>query len=643
MIFLHDISLSFGARDIFDGLNLDIKEGDKIALIGRNGVGKTTLLRIIAGEIKPDKGSVFMAKDIRIGYLPQIIKVDDKRSLLAEAMTAFDEVNSLKKRFEKLNTELINRKDYTDKQYMKIADELARISHRLEVLEADRIEEFTREVLLGLGFKPEQFQLPTANFSGGWRMRIEIAKLLLRKPDVLLLDEPTNHLDIQSIIWLEEFLKNYSGSMVLISHDKRFLNSVTNRTVELTESKIYDFKVSYFEYEKLKKKLIENLQQEYNNQKRKIKETQRFIERFRYKATKASQVQSRIKQLSKLPDIEVYKESKMPHILFPAAPRSGDVVVEAEGISKSFGSKIVFRNVNLVINRGEKVAFVGRNGEGKTTMARIIVGELDYEGKLKIGHNVKIGYYAQNQEQLLDENKTVLQTLEEVAPTDYTEGKLRSVLGAFLFSDDEVLKKVKVLSGGERARLALAKLVLQPYNFLLLDEPTNHLDIYAKDVLKQALKQFSGTLLIISHDRDFLTDLAETVYEFNNQAVKQYKGDINYFLEKKKSESFYHFERSQLTDNKVVKNKISSEKKQEYLKRKKQQRHKNRLEQKINQLEDEIENLEQEIYSLEKIFSNINQQIDEKLFSKYDELKKLLTEKLQLWEQLNQELENLDF
>ncbi len=643
MLSLRDISLSFGSHRVFDGIGFDVGSNDKIGLVGKNGQGKTSLLRLINGELKPDSGVITKAKDLTIGYLPQHITVEDTTTVLEETLKAFDYVKKLEKQFAELSAELENRTDVQSEQYLKLADRLAHIGELLQIYEADKIEQYARQTLKGLGFTEEDFRRPTAEFSGGWRMRIEIAKLLLRRPKLMLLDEPTNHLDIVSIVWLEQFLKDYKGAIILISHDVRFLNAVTNRTIEVSNGKIYDYPVPFDQYLKLRQQRIEHQRAQYENQQKQIRQTERFIERFRYKATKAAQVQSRIKQLEKMEQIEIDQlDTSTIRFAFPPAPRSGDIVVELRGLSKSYGQHKVLENIDFILERGEKVAFVGKNGAGKTTLARIIVGELDYSGLRKIGHNVRIGYFAQNQEQQLDPDKTVYQTLEQVAPFGTSESQLRAILGSFLFSDDDVTKKVGVLSGGEKARLALARLVLQPYNLLVLDEPTNHLDIYAKQVLKQALQQYNGTVIVVSHDRDFLKDLVNTVYEFKNRKIRQYKGDIDFFLEQKRVEDFHQFELKQvLTANKKQEKNITDQKlqrKQQYQQRKQLQREINRLEKTIARLEEQIEQTEKQIAELEQAFHNPQNATQENL-SKYQSLKKLYDELLEQWEQASEHLE----
>jgi ATP-binding cassette subfamily F protein 3 len=623
MISLKNVTLWFGSRNIFNNINIEIGDTDKIGLTGKNGEGKSTLLKIIAGEITPDSGIVSLSQNSTIGYLPQHLTYSDSTTVIEETQKAFEEVNSLKKEYESLSKNLESRTDYDSDEYIRLASKLSDISERLAILDANKTTQLATQVLKGLGFKESDLTRKTSEFSGGWRMRIEIAKILLKQPKILLLDEPTNHLDIESIIWLENFLKTYKGAIILISHDIRFLDSITQRTIEISKGKIYDYPVPYSKYKELRKQRIEHQKSVYENQMRKIKQTERFIERFRYKATKASQVQSRVKQLEKLelPEIEE-EDTKTIHFSFPPAPRSGDIVVELESLSKSYGTYQVLKDIDFILERGEKVAFVGKNGEGKTTLARIIVGELDYNGKKKIGHNVKIGYFAQNQEQTLNPKKTVLETIIDVSPPDMTEAALRTVLGNFLFSEDDIDKKVSVLSGGEKARLVLACMILQPYNLLVLDEPTNHLDIYAKERLKAALNHYNGTLIIVSHDREFLKGLVNTVYEFHNHTIKQYKGDIDFFLSQKKAENFYELEKGQIKNNpKQSKTDTDKElKKQNYQKRKELQRLINKTEKEIQNTENQIEKTEKEIKELETKFST-SADIESNMFEIYNNLK----------------------
>ena len=640
MISLNNISIAFGGRDLLKNVSLQINPKDKIGLTGRNGSGKSTMLKIIAGEFSEFSGNVSIPKDTTIGYLPQYIKYSDKRSVFDETFSAFDDFKKLSAELDKLNTAIAERDDYNSPEYHKLLDRVSELSEKLAFLNEQNLIADTEKVLKGLGFQASDFQRPTSEFSGGWRMRIEIAKILLKNPDVLLLDEPTNHLDIESIRWLEEFLKNYKGAIIVISHDRLFLDNVTNRTVEISLGKIYDYPVAYSKYVELREIRKQQQLATYENQQQKIKTTERFIERFRAKATKASQVQSRIKMLDKMDKIEIEQEDTANiNFRFPPAPRSGDIVVSISGITKKYNEHTVLQNIDFTLERGEKIAFVGKNGEGKTTLVKIITGETDFEGHLKIGHNVKIGYFAQNQEQKLDKNLTVFETLDHIAVGE-VRTRLRAILGSFLFRDEDIDKKVSVLSGGEMARLALAKLILQPYNLLILDEPTNHLDIPAKEILKQALQQFDGTLIVVSHDRYFLDGLVETVYEFSNKKIKQYKGGINLFLEKKKIKAFNELV-SQKKQAATQKEKTTSENKEDYLRRKEKKRNIEKIQRRIAEKEQEIENFENQIKEIEKKLSNPANIDDHSIFDDYDKLKTKLSEIYEQWEALHLELEEL--
>ena len=542
MISIEQLTIHFGGFTLFSNISLYISFNDKIGLVGKNGAGKSTLLKVIQGSQPFDEGAINVPNNIKIGYLPQQLDIIDNKTVYEETLTAFTEILSLEKEIEKANAELSSRKDYESEEYLKLIHWLSEANERFHLINGTSIEADIEKVLIGLGFMQSDFQRNTSEFSGGWRMRIEIAKILLKKPDVLLLDEPTNHLDIESIQWLEDFLINFPGAVLLVSHDRKFLDDVTKRTIEISLGKIFDYKVPYSYYVELRKERMEQQISAYNNQQKKIEDTEKFIERFRYKATKAVQVQSRIKQLNKLERLDVdFEDNSAIHFRFPPAPRSGNVVFESVNLSKKYDKHVVLNNLDFKIERGEKVAFVGRNGEGKTTFARIIVGDLDYEGEIIYGGNVKIGYYAQNQSDLIDENLTVFQTIDNIAVGEIRT-KIRNILGSFLFSGDDIDKKVKVLSGGERSRLALAKLLLEPVNLLILDEPTNHLDIRSKDILKQALIKYDGTLIIVSHDRDFLDGLTNKIFEFKNTKIKEHLGGIYEFLEKKKFSSLRELE-----------------------------------------------------------------------------------------------------
>lgn len=532
MITVNDLSLSWGAFTLLDHINIHISDNEKIGLVGKNGAGKSTLLKLILGEVSPTSGTITKTKGERIGYLPQQMSHAKYKTVMEETMKAFDALFSLHDRMDEITAQLSERTDYQSNAYSNLIVELNNIQDRISIMESEPPRSQAEKVLTGLGFKPSEFERSTRELSQGWNMRIELAKILLSKPDCLLLDEPTNHLDIESIQWFEDYLKTFRGSVLLISHDRKFLDSTTSRTIEIMLSKIHDYKVPYSKYKILRAERMEQQRSAYENQQRMIEKTEEFIERFRYKATKSNQVQSRIKALDKLERIEVDLEDKAAlTVKFPPAPRSGQVVFRSEDLSIGYGSQVVASKINMTIERGEKVAFVGRNGEGKTTMMKVLIKELEYlGGKAEFGFNVALGYYAQNQEDILDKNETVYSTLENAAPGEYRQ-RLRDILGAFLFKGEDVDKKVAVLSGGERARLAMAKLILKPYNLLALDEPTNHMDIQSKEILKQALQKYDGTLVIVSHDRDFLNGLVDKAYEFRDGRVKEHLGGIEAYLE----------------------------------------------------------------------------------------------------------------
>lgn len=544
MISVDNLKMEFGVTPLFSDVSFVINKKDRIALVGKNGAGKSTLLKILSGLQQPTSGSVSIPHDTTIGYLPQVMILSDSRTVMQEAEMAFEHIFELQAEIERLNNQLAERTDYESEDYQKLIERFTHESERFNMMGGVNYKAEIEKTLCGLGFERSDFDRPTSEFSGGWRMRIELAKLLLRRPDVLLLDEPTNHLDIESIQWLENFLATSANAVVLVSHDRAFINNVTNRTIEISCGKIYDYKVAYDQFVELRKERREQQIRAYENQQKMIQDTEDFIERFRYKATKAVQVQSRIKQLEKIERIEIDEEDNSTlRLKFPPAPRSGNYPVIAENLKKSYGSHTVFHDVNLTIERGEKVAFVGKNGEGKSTLVKCIMGEItDYEGKLTIGHNVMTGYFAQNQAQLLDGEITVFDTIDNVAKGDIRT-RIRDILGAFMFGGETVDKKVKVLSGGERSRLAMIKLLLEPVNLLILDEPTNHLDLKTKDILKQALMDFDGTLIVVSHDRDFLDGLVSKVYEFGNKQVKEHLCGIYEFLEKKKLDSLRELEK----------------------------------------------------------------------------------------------------
>ena len=570
MISIQNLSVEFNSTALFSGVNFVINKRDKIALVGKNGAGKSTMLKIIAGLQEPTGGVVAAQKDITIGYLPQQMILTDERSVVEEVRTVFGKLDEMNASLARMNTELAERTDYESESYVELIDRISNLSDLVQMEESENGEAELEKTLLGLGFVRSDFDRNTSEFSGGWRMRIELAKLLLMRPDVLLLDEPTNHLDIESIQWLETFLKQKANVVVLVSHDRAFIDNVTNRTLEISCGKVYDYQVNYSKYVVLHQERIEQQMRAYENQQKQIQQTERFIERFRYKATKSVQVQSRIKQLEKIEEIEVDEvDNSRLNLKFPLAPRSGDYPVICEGVAKKYGDHTVFSNVDLTIKRGEKVAFVGKNGEGKSTLVKCIMNEIPYDGNLKIGHNVKIGYFAQNQASLLDGEITVFDTIDQVAVGDIRT-KIRDILGAFMFGGEASDKKVKVLSGGEKTRLAMIRLLLEPVNLLILDEPTNHLDMKTKDVLKQAIADFDGTVIVVSHDRDFLDGLVEKVYEFGGGKVREHLGGIYDFLQHKQMESLRELEKSvpSKTDNDQIQEPAVSSGKQSYAEKK---------------------------------------------------------------------------
>ncbi len=641
MVSVQDISVSFGSFDLLTDISFLINEQDRIGLAGKNGAGKSTLLKIIAGLQSPTAGIIDMSGDVSIGYLPQQMKVSDTTTVMNETLTAFAEINSLSEEIESCSAEIARREDYDSPEYFKLCDHLTVVEERYRMMGGNNFLAEAEQTLEGLGFERKDFERATKELSGGWRMRIELAKILLKKPSLFLLDEPTNHLDIESIQWLESFLASYPGAVLLVSHDKAFLDNVTNRTIEISLGKIYDYKASWSKYLILRQERKEQQLAAYRNQKKMIGDTEKFIERFRYKATKAVQVQSKIKQLDKVERLEVDEEDTSAiNLRFPPAPRSGTVVFEANELSKSYGLLNVLIKIDFKIQRGEKVAFVGRNGEGKTTFARIITGELDSIGELKPGHNVKTGYFAQNQDILLDENKTVLQTIDDVAKGDIRT-RIRDMLGAFLFRGDDVEKKVKVLSGGERSRLALVKLLLEPVNLLVLDEPTNHLDMRSKDILKKALIKFDGTLIVVSHDRDFLDGIVGKVYEFRNNRIRENIGGIYDFLRKKKLQNLKDIE---------IKDKVrqtqqtteTSSNKQRYLEKKEYERNLRKLKKRLEESEALIGKIEAEILAVDKSFMEPgnSSEAHETAYHRYRDLKDQLNEEMNKWTQYSEELEN---
>ena len=646
MISVNNLTIRFGNFELFSDIGFLINKRDRIGLVGKNGAGKSTLLKVINGDISPNEGNISVPTDIKIGYLPQqMILENAKLSVFEEARTAFQNVLEIQTEIDKLNVQIANYHDYTEDEYSKLIEKLTHLSEHLNIIGADNVEQNIEKVLKGLGFSQTDFQRKISEFSGGWKMRVELAKILLQNPDVILLDEPTNHLDIEAIQWLESFLETYGGAVLVISHDRAFLDNVTNRTIEINLGKIYDYKVSYSKFKVLQQERLAQQIAAYENQQKLIEDTERFIERFRYKATKANQVQSRIKQLEKLDRLEIDElDNAAMNIKFPPAPRSGDIVVKIDELSQTYdGKKYILNKIDLIFERGEKIAFVGRNGEGKTTLSKVIIGELEYSGELKIGHNVKIGYFAQNQDELLDPELTVFETLDRIAVGDIRT-KLRDILGSFLFSGEDIDKKVKVLSGGEHSRLSLAKLLLEPYNLLVLDEPTNHLDMRSKDILKQALLKFDGSLIIVSHDRYFLDGLVDKVYEFKNHKIRQHIGGIYDFLRKKKIENLKELEQKEKvqasqTKEKVSKNKIL------YLERKEIERQRRSLQNKVEKAEKEIERLEKEIETLHNLLSNpekIDAEEANAVFEKFSKLNSELEHQMDLWEKAGNELHEFE-
>ncbi|MEM9363345.1 MAG: ABC-F family ATP-binding cassette domain-containing protein [Bacteroidota bacterium] len=633
MLNVHNLSVAFGGEYLFEEIAFRLNAGDRVGLIGKNGAGKSTLLRLLSKEQESDTGSIAIEKGTQIGFLKQDIDFEQGRTVLDEAYQAFKEIKSLEVELENINQQLAERTDYESDSYNQLMVDLTEITHRYEIIGGYNYQGETEKVLQGLGFKREDFTKITDTFSGGWRMRIELAKLLLESNDVLLLDEPTNHLDIESIIWLEQFLKGYSGAVVIVSHDKMFLDNITNRTIEISLGRIYDYNKPYTKYLALRAEIREQQLSAQKNQEKQIQQTERLIEKFRAKASKASMAQSLIKKLDRIDRIEVDEDDhSVMTVRFPLSINPGKVVVTLENLSKSYGPKQVLQDIDLLVERGSKTAFVGQNGQGKTTLAKIIVGELEHEGSVKLGHNVQIGYFAQNQADYLDGNKTILDTMIDAA-NEGNRSKVRDILGSFLFRGDDVEKYVKVLSGGERNRLALAKMLLQPFNVLIMDEPTNHLDIKSKNVLKQALQGFEGTLILVSHDRDFLQGLSNKVYEFKDGDIKEYLGDIDFYLEQRQAEDFRKIERK---DRSQGENK-SEPKENDY----KQQKRLKSLKNKLSSVEKKIAALEKEIAEIDhELLMNYDVTIaKDGFFNSYEGKKKLLEELMSDWETLSEEME----
>ncbi len=643
MFSVQNISILFSGHLLFDQVSFLINSNDKIGLVGANGTGKTTLLKLLAKELDFDGGGIVIPDGKTVGYLPQELKNESTLTIYKETQKAFNQINALEKRIEKLNHDLTTRTDYESTEYLNLANELSVSNERYQILGGQNRDADLEKVLIGLGFTADDFSRSLSEFSGGWRMRVEIAKILLQKPDLLLLDEPVNHLDIESIEWLENFLKNYFGAVILVAHDRVFLDSVTTRTIEISKKRIYDYKMAYSAYVLEREERLIGEQAAYANQQKQIQEIEQFIERFRYQATKAKQVHSRVKMLDKMERVEVDSiEKSSIKFRFQDAPSAGKIVVETQKLNKKFGDNLVLNQLNFVLLKGEKIAFVGKNGMGKSTLAKVIVGEQEYEGECKIGYNVKLGYYAQNQAEYLDMSKTVFETIDDVATGDLRK-KVRDILGAFLFSGETIDKKVSVLSGGEKSRLALAKLLLEPYNLLILDEPTNHLDIQSKGILKNALLQYNGSLIIVSHDRDFLQGLTDKVIEFKKAETKEHLGDIRNFLDKRKIDNLQQLEKTAKTSKNSEKENSVSDNKQAYLNKKESDKELRKIETQLAKLEKEIAKMEKELETADSQLSDpdkykelIN---DSAFFTSYQKLKTNLESRLNEWEKVSLELE----
>ncbi len=632
MFSVENLKVEFGARPLFHDVSYVVGDKDRIALVGKNGAGKSTMLKIIAGLQQPTSGTVSIPKEMTIGYLPQVMKLADTRTVRQEAETAFEDIHKLKAEVERLNNQLVERTDYESEDYHALIDRFTRESERYQMMGGGNYQAELEQALTGLGFRRDDFDRPTSEFSGGWRMRIELAKLLLRHPDVLLLDEPTNHLDIESIQWLEEFLAKRCNAVILVSHDRAFINNVTTRTIEISCGVIYDYRVKYNEFVELRKERREQQLRAYENQQKEIADAKEFIERFRYKPTKAVQVQSRIKMLEKIVPIEVDEvDNKTMRLKFPPAVRSGNYPVICEGVAKSYGDHQVFSGVDFTIKRGEKVAFVGRNGEGKSTLVKCIMGEIPFDGTLTIGHNIQIGYYAQNQAQLLDEEVTVHDTIDNVA-TGPIRTRINDILGAFMFGGEAGQKKVKVLSGGERSRLAMIRLLLTPVNLLILDEPTNHLDMSSKDVLKEAIQAFDGTVIVVSHDREFLDGLVSKVYEFADGHVREHLGGIYDFLQKKNLDSLADIGRMKGAPAVQQQDKASAGK-EDYEAKKEQERRKRKAQKKVEDCEKEVERISKEIKDIEDWLATPGGAQNPAMFEAYGKLKNDLAAAEARWEE----------
>jgi len=644
LISINNLSVQFTGINLFDNVTFNINDRDRIGLVGKNGAGKSTLLKILCGIQEPETGNIVIASGQTVGYLPQELVPESVGTVMEETLHAFEQIDVLENLQEKLTAEVAERTDYESDEYARLLSRLHDVTEQITVLGGNNRRELSEKILLGLGFRHSDFDRLVAEFSGGWQMRVELAKLLLKRPDFLLLDEPTNHLDIESIQWLENYLSTYTGAVVLVSHDRTFLDNITTRTIEITAGKIYDYKASYSEYVVLMQQRRASQMAQLTNQQRQVAQIEAFIERFRYKATKSKQVQSRIKMLEKMETVAVDEVStESIHFQFPPAPHSGKIVLEATKLGKAYGDNQVFDNVEYLVTSGSRLAFVGRNGEGKSTMAKIIVGEInDYSGTFKIGHQVVVGYYAQNQAAMLDGEKTVFQTIDDAAVGDIRP-KIRNILGSFLFDSEDLDKKVKVLSGGEKARLALAKLLLTPCNLLVLDEPTNHLDMDSKDILKNALLQYSGTLIVVSHDRDFLQGLTDTLFEFRDGGVHEFKGDIFEFLDYRKMEHLKDLEQKNKAAAGGVKPQTISQNKLNYQQSKERERELRKLRGNVERIEQEIMSIEEQIADKESVLSSgADVSTDANFYADYQKLKDRLEERMSAWEEATMELEKFD-
>ena len=643
MISASNVRIEFGGEALFDGISFHIGKKERIGLAGKNGAGKTTLLRVLNGEQEPTSGQVVIPEHTTLGYLPQEKIIRSSQSVLQETLSAFQFLNEIKKEFEQIQDQLGSRTDYESKAYGKLLDRMEELSHLLQVNEDDKLEGRAVKVLKGLGFLQSELSRPVNSFSLGWQMRIELAKLLLRQPTLLMLDEPTNHLDIDAIEWLENFLKSYHGSVLIVSHDRSFLDNLTKRTLEINNGKIYDYKVHYSKYLQLRDERLGQQVAQYNNQQKQIKEIEAFVERFRYKATKAKQVQSRIKRLEKMNRVDVDElDHAGMHFRFPPAPRSGKIVVEGQRLIKNYGEKKVLNGIDFQIIRGDKLAFVGRNGEGKTTLSKIIAKQLSYEGELKYGHNIQIAYYAQDQWEMLDPSKTIFETVDDIAVGDIRK-RLKSILGAFLFQGDDIDKKISVLSGGEKARLSLAKLLLSSSNLLILDEPTNHLDLLSKDILKNALLQYDGTLIVVSHDRDFLQGLTNHFLEFRNHQIKEFRGSLDEYLEKRSIEQLSELEMK--TKPVSAKTKSSAVKKQEREQKKERERRERKFKKELEKIEEHIEIAENNLRLINQKLSNPEQYAEEiksgKLYKEHQDVEQQIEKLFKQWEEVQVRMEKL--